>query len=148
MKMTLLLVGLVVLTYALATYLLYRQANFRLGAELAALARDRQQPLATLRERTAARLAARKLEVESVRVRLDPPNQQVMLHVRYRRTWLGWLPLRFEAEGQAQPVPMTLDTLAGITPSQAEVVNVSPREVERYRGGRQSGGPPGVPKGH
>jgi serine/threonine protein kinase len=85
MKMTMLLVGLVVLTYALTTYLLYRQANFRLGAELAALARDRQQPLATLRERTAARLAARKLEVESVRVRLDPPNQQVMLHVRYRR---------------------------------------------------------------
>ncbi|WP_058866882.1 serine/threonine-protein kinase [Chloracidobacterium thermophilum] len=140
MKMTMLLAGLVVLTYALATYLLYRQANFRLGAELAALARDRQQPLATLRERTAARLAARKLEVESVRVRLDPPNQRVMLHVRYRRTWLGWLPLRFEAEGQAQPVPMTLDTLAGITPSQAEVVNVSPREIERYRSERQSGG--------
>ncbi len=148
MNMALLLVGLVVLAYALATYLLYRQANLRLGAELAALAQDRQQPLATLRERTAARLAARKLEVESVRVRLDPPNQQVMLHVRYRRTWLGWLPLRFEAEGQAQPVPMTLDTLAGITPSQAEVVNVSPREVERYRGQRQSGGPPGVQKGH
>jgi serine/threonine protein kinase len=140
MKTGMLLVGLVVLTYALAMYLLYRQANFRLGAELAALARDRQQPLATLRERTAARLAARKLEVESVRVRLDPPNQQVMLHVRYRRTWLGWLPLRFEAEGQAQPVPMTLDTLAGITPSQAEVVNVSPREIERYRSERQSGG--------
>ncbi|QUV96735.1 serine/threonine-protein kinase [Chloracidobacterium aggregatum] len=73
MKTGMLLVGLVVLTYALAMYLLYRQANFRLGAELAALARDRQQPLATLRERTAARLAARKLEVESVRVRLDPP---------------------------------------------------------------------------
>jgi len=140
MKTGMLLVGLVVLTYALAMYLLYRQANFRLGAELAALARDRQQPLATLRERTAARLAARKLEVESVRVRLDPPNQQVMLHVRYRRTWLGWLPLRFEAEGQAQPVAMTLDTLAGITPSQAEVVNVSPREIERYRSERQSGG--------
>jgi serine/threonine protein kinase len=140
MKMTMLLAGLVVLTYALATYLLYRQANFRLGAELAALARDRQQPLATLREQTAARLAARKLEVESVRVRLDPPNQRVMLYVRYRRTWLGWLPLRFEAEGQAQPVPMTLDTLAGITPSQAEVVNVSPREIERYRSERQSGG--------
>lgn len=139
MKTGMLLVGLVVLTYALAMYLLYRQANFRLGAELAALARDRQQPLATLRERTAARLAARKLEVESVRVRLDP-NQQVMLHVRYRRTWLGWLPLRFEAEGQAQPVAMTLDTLAGITPSQAEVVNVSPREIERYRSERQSGG--------
>lgn len=63
-----------------------------------------------------------------------------MLHVRYRRTWLGWLPLRFEAEGQAQPVAMTLDTLAGITPSQAEVVNVSPREIERYRSERQSGG--------
>jgi serine/threonine protein kinase len=140
MKTGMLLVGLVVLTYALAMYLLYRQANFRLGAELAALARDRQQPLATLRERTAARLAARKLEVESVRVRLDPPNQRVMLHVRYRRTWLGWLPLRFEAEGQAQPVAMTLDTLAGITPSQAEVVNVSPREIERYRSERQSGG--------
>ncbi len=148
MNMALLLIGLVVPTYALVTYLLYRQANLRLGAELAALARDRQQPLATLRERTSARLAARKLEVESVRVRLDPPNQQVMLHVRYRRTWLGWLPLRFEAEGQAQPVPMTLDTLAGITPSQAEVVNVSPREVEQYRGQRQSGGPPGVQKGH
>lgn len=74
MKTGMLLVGLVVLTYALAMYLLYRQANFRLGAELAALARDRQQPLATLRERTAARLAARKLEVESVRVRLDPPQ--------------------------------------------------------------------------
>ncbi len=148
MNMALLLIGLVVPTYALVTYLLYRQANLHLGAELAALARDRQQPLATLRERTAARLAARKLEVESVRVRLDPPNQQVRLHVRYRRTWLGWLPLRFEAEGQAQPVPITLDTLAGITPSQAEVVNVSPREVERYRGQRQSGGPPGVQKGH
>lgn len=74
MKTGMLLVGLVVLTYALAMYLLYRQANFRLGAELAALARDRQQPLATLRERTAARLAARKLEVESVRVRLDPQS--------------------------------------------------------------------------
>ncbi len=141
-KMATLLVGLMVLAYGLTTYLLYRQANFRLGAELAALAQDRQQPLATLRERTAARLAARKLEVESVRVRLDPPNQQVILRVRYRRTWLGWLPLRFEAEGQAQPVAMTLDTLASITPSQAEVVNVSSREIERHRGARQSSARP------
>ncbi len=138
-KMAALLVGLMVPAYGLATYLLYRQANLRLGAELTALAQDRQQPLTTLRERTVARLAARKLDVESVRVRLDPPNQQVWLHVRYRRTWLGWLPLRFEAEGWAHPVAMTLDTLADITPAQAEVVNVSPREVERYRDARRSG---------
>lgn len=127
------LVVLAVLAYATTTYLLYRQAHLRLGAELTVLAQDREQPLATLRERTVARLAARKLDVEQVRVRLDPPNQQVTLGVRYRRLWLGLLPLHFEVEGRARPVPMTLDMLATIPPAQAEVVNVSPREIERHR---------------
>jgi serine/threonine-protein kinase len=130
------LVGLVVVAYALLMYLLYRQANLRLTTELEALVR--QPPLTTLRERTAAHLAAQKLVVEGIRVRLDPPNQRVTLRVRYRRNWLGLLPLHFEAEVQAQPVAMTLDMVANLSPAQAEVVNVSPRELERRRREQQT----------
>lgn len=129
--------ALLVVGYALTIYGWYRQANVRLGQQLAALAQDRREPLHTLRRRTEAQLAAHKLRVDNVQVRLDPPNQQITIRVRYQRSLLG-IPLGFEAEGVAHAVPMTLDMLADIPPAQAEVMNVSRREVERYRAERRS----------
>ncbi len=130
------MLGMLVVGYALTVYGLYRQANARLGQELAALAQTPQAPLRSLRERVEAQLATRKMQVDRVRVRLDPPNRQITIQVRYRRVLLG-LPLHFQAEGVARSVPMTLDMVAELTPAQAEVVNVSPRELERYRAERR-----------
>ncbi|OYT70192.1 MAG: hypothetical protein CFK52_11725 [Chloracidobacterium sp. CP2_5A] len=130
------LAGLALIGYAVATYLTYRQSNADLERRLVALAQDRSYSVATLRDRALALLAERGLSAESVRIRLDPPNQQVFLRARYRRSILG-LTLRFQAEGAATVVPMTLDMLADLPAAQVEVVNVSPRELDRYRAERR-----------
>ncbi|MFQ3582475.1 protein kinase [Chloracidobacterium validum] len=132
------LMGIVLVSYALVIYGLYRQANTALSHRLATLAQDRQQPLATLRDRALDLCAALKLQTERIRVRLDPPNQKVTLQVHYRRSILG-IPLHFQSEVVASR-PMTLDMLAGVAPTQAELVNVSARELDRYRAEQAAAG--------
>lgn len=125
---------ILVTLYAAVAFSICRRTNAALEDDLSRVLKTDLAPVAGLRGRVKAVLASHGIDVpeKNLRITLDPPSQRATVTIEYHRPVLT-LPLRFRAVGTAENVPLTLDKVADVRPTEVDVVNTSRRELERYR---------------
>ena len=125
-----------------ATLLIYIIVNFTmqysqrrlLEDELRVVLGDSSISIKTLRKRINFAIEQRGLEVpkEDIHITVDPPQQQVIIRVDYKRTILG-IPLSYQAKRGTGGFKLPISELIEVPEGELDIIGLPAGELDRYR---------------
>ncbi|MBX7219800.1 MAG: serine/threonine protein kinase [Blastocatellia bacterium] len=131
-----------VVTGGLCGFILYVVVTFGLQQmTCSAIEQDLKTSLLThkpsvsgLRPHVRSILAQRAVEVsdQNLHIKVDPPNQQVMISIDYISPLLT-VPMRYHVEQTVHNFVLPIEEVAHAAATDLEVINISPTELESYR---------------
>ncbi|MBK7992226.1 MAG: hypothetical protein IPK14_02085 [Blastocatellia bacterium] len=125
-----------------ATLLIYIIVNFTmqysqrrlLEDDLRIVLGDSNITIKTLRKRINSAIEQRGLEVpkEDIHITVDPPQQQVIIRVDYKRTILG-IPLSYQAKRGTGGFKLPIAELTEVPEGELDIIGLPAGELDRYR---------------